>query len=223
MDKDKNTTPVENISQEKQVSSPRVSIKTTSAESWFAETESLKPGQSRFFLPSQKKRSHFGRNIFILVILGLLSFGGFKAYKIYWPKLINARQPSAENNLTTNVSDNINPYQDNQEEVLPRGDAATTTPELPAADAASTTPTTPAPKVVPPASAPVPAGPKLKVNSTSTGYLNVRSEPASSSKLVVQIHPGETYPYTETKYDWYKITLPDGQSGWVSGTYVTKQ
>jgi uncharacterized protein YgiM (DUF1202 family) len=53
--------------------------------------------------------------------------------------------------------------------------------------------------------------------------LNVRSEPATTGKILAKVYPGEIYPYSETRYDWYKISLADGTQGWVSGTYITKQ
>jgi hypothetical protein len=64
---------------------------------------------------------------------------------------------------------------------------------------------------------------QVKVNNTPTGYLNVRSTPSSSASLVTQVHPGETYPYTKKQSGWFEITLPNGQTGWVSGQYVTAQ
>lgn len=63
----------------------------------------------------------------------------------------------------------------------------------------------------------------LKINAISTGFLNVRAGPSSSSALVAKVHPGEVYTYTQVKNGWYLITLPSGQTGWVSGQYVTVQ
>jgi hypothetical protein len=64
---------------------------------------------------------------------------------------------------------------------------------------------------------------QLTINSTPTNYLNVRSEPSISGQLISQVHPGETYTYTATQNGWYQIVLNNGQSGWVSGQYVTVQ
>lgn len=62
---------------------------------------------------------------------------------------------------------------------------------------------------------------QVTINKTPTGYLNVRSQPATSASLVTKVNPGETYTYTSVKNGWYQITLKDGSSGWVLGTYVT--
>ena len=61
----------------------------------------------------------------------------------------------------------------------------------------------------------------LTVNNTPTGYLNVRPTPSTAQPQITQIHPGETYPYMAKQNGWYEIILPTGQTGWVSGQYVT--
>ena len=62
----------------------------------------------------------------------------------------------------------------------------------------------------------------LKVKDTPTGYLNVRSEASVSGEIVDKVDPGETFPYTAEQDGWYKITLPSGEEGWVSGEYIEK-
>lgn len=61
---------------------------------------------------------------------------------------------------------------------------------------------------------------QLQVSSTPTGYLNVRSQPSTTGKLLTRVHPGEVYTFTEVQNSWYKITLKDGSSGWVTGQYI---
>lgn len=63
--------------------------------------------------------------------------------------------------------------------------------------------------------------PQLTIKATPTGYLNVREQPTSSAKVVTQVHPGEVYSYTLSKSGWYQISLPNDQSGWISGQYVS--
>lgn len=94
----------------------------------------------------------------------------------------------------------------------------------------STTPT-PAPtgtkgqtKVIP-TSKPTPAilaRPYVEILDTPTGWLRVRGEPNSSSgKELTKIYPKETYKFLEsTESGWYKISLSDGQEGWISGKYA---
>lgn len=81
--------------------------------------------------------------------------------------------------------------------------------------ATTTTPTMPAP--TPP---PVASITQVKVANTPTGYLNVRSTPATSGKLLTRVHPGEVYVYSQTQNGWYYISLPNGSQGWVTGQYV---
>lgn len=84
--------------------------------------------------------------------------------------------------------------------------------------------TTTQPVVVPSASStpdvPITKNTQITVQNTPTGYLNVRSLPSTSGKLLTRIHPGEIYTYTEVKNNWYKIVLSDGSSGWVTGQYA---
>jgi hypothetical protein len=63
---------------------------------------------------------------------------------------------------------------------------------------------------------------QVKITTTPTGFLNVRSTPATSGSLVTKVYPGETYSFTEVKNGWYHITLTDGSTGWVIGTYASK-
>lgn len=63
---------------------------------------------------------------------------------------------------------------------------------------------------------------QLKIIQTGIGYLNVRSQPNTSSSIVAKVNPGETYVYTEKNNGWYKITgLPSSSTeGWVLGQYI---
>lgn len=102
------------------------------------------------------------------------------------------------------VTNNVNIDQ----QVLP-----TPTPEITPTQAPVVTPT-PTPTIV---------QPTIKVNSTPTGYLNVRSKASTSSELITKINPGEVYVFTTKQNGWYSIQLTDGRVGWVSGQYVTEQ
>lgn len=64
--------------------------------------------------------------------------------------------------------------------------------------------------------------PYVEILDTPTGWLRVRGEPNSSSgKELTKIYPKETYKFLEsTESGWYKISLSDGQEGWISGKYA---
>lgn len=63
---------------------------------------------------------------------------------------------------------------------------------------------------------------KITIQSTSTGFLRVRSEPSLAGEEVGQVKPGETYDILEEQNGWYKIKF-DETEGWVSGQYAKKE
>ena len=62
---------------------------------------------------------------------------------------------------------------------------------------------------------------RVRITTTPTGFLNVRSSPNTGSSVVAKVNPGETYELLEEQPGWYKIKLPSGQ-GWVSSEYAKK-
>jgi len=93
------------------------------------------------------------------------------------------------------------------------------------------TPTVFLPFITPPAtSSASPAKPYVKISSTPTGFLRVRSAPNANGTEVGQVKPGETYPLLEKQTGWYLIKidlpatssgLPAGRQGWISSQYAT--
>ncbi|MEJ2347824.1 MAG: PEGA domain-containing protein, partial [Patescibacteria group bacterium] len=65
---------------------------------------------------------------------------------------------------------------------------------------------------------------EVKILTTPTGFLRVRSEPSTAGEEVGQVTPGEKYPYLDTDEDtgWFKIEYEDGEEGWISNTYAKK-
>lgn len=63
---------------------------------------------------------------------------------------------------------------------------------------------------------------QVEINNTPVGFLRVRSSPSTAGNQITTVEPGEIFTYTDEQNGWYKITLTDGTSGWVSGTYVTE-
>lgn len=70
----------------------------------------------------------------------------------------------------------------------------------------------------------------VKILSTPTGYLRVRSEPGVGGEEIAQVKPGESFPYLdidvatgwiEIQYEATKSGLPSGIVGWISGDYAT--
>ncbi|MFH0951075.1 MAG: pilus assembly protein PilM [bacterium] len=65
-------------------------------------------------------------------------------------------------------------------------------------------------------------GTLVVISDTGTGFLNVRQGPGTSYDLVGKVTPGDRLPFLEESNGWYKITLTDGQIGWVVATYAQK-
>jgi hypothetical protein len=191
------------------INAPKVTNRLVQAQSSPKQIQ-INTDANKILLPSMVAVSHKARNIFLIILaLVILGGGGFVVYEKYFLKkeavLESFSQIKApEINPNENIYGNNSLVNDTQTLIASSTDLNTKT-----ALATST----------PPAN----SSPKLKINSTSVGYLNVRSQPATSGKLLLQVKPGEVYEYTEVKNNWYKIILPNNQSGWVSGEHITKQ
>lgn len=66
-------------------------------------------------------------------------------------------------------------------------------------------------------------GQKVIIEETPTGFLRVRERPSTSSSEVGRVNPGDEFDLLDEENGWYKIKLPDGEEGWVSGQYARKQ
>ncbi len=58
------------------------------------------------------------------------------------------------------------------------------------------------------------------VEIVGSATVNTREGPSTSYPLVTKVALGDTYPYTEVQDGWYHITLTDGTTAWVIGTYT---
>ena len=75
----------------------------------------------------------------------------------------------------------------------------------------------------------VSAAPRIQDNGTfavtiTADRLNVRSGPGTNNAVVAKLLAGTQVPVTETSADgrWYRVTLADGSSGWISATYAER-
>jgi uncharacterized protein YgiM (DUF1202 family)/cell wall-associated NlpC family hydrolase len=55
----------------------------------------------------------------------------------------------------------------------------------------------------------------------ASAALNVRSGPSLTSPVITVIPPGGSYQIVSWQNGWAKVRLPDGSTGWVSGTVVS--
>lgn len=60
------------------------------------------------------------------------------------------------------------------------------------------------------------------IKETETGWLRVRESSSSASREVMRINPGETYELLDEGNGWYKISLDEEASGWISARYADK-
>jgi N-acetylmuramoyl-L-alanine amidase len=58
---------------------------------------------------------------------------------------------------------------------------------------------------------------KVKEATITASTVNVRSGPGTSYGIVSKVYKGGKYDVTQTSGQWLKITLPNGQSGWIAG------
>lgn len=187
------------------INAPVVKSSRTSPSVLAKNMEAIVPQEpAKIILPSMVKDGSTGGGRLLLSLLGfiLLLVFGYYAYGNYFPK---QSAESAELSMEIKA-----PEVNTEERVLNSAFVSTTTTST----MENTQPTpTPTPIIVN----------RIVVDSTSTGYLNVRGQPSTSAKLLTRVSPGEAYEYLAVQNDWYQIVLKDGQTGWVSGTYVTKQ
>lgn len=64
--------------------------------------------------------------------------------------------------------------------------------------------------------------PKVKILSTGTGWLRVRSGPSKSDPEIAKVNVGDELELLEEQSGWYKIKLADGKEGWISASYAKK-
>ncbi|MFX4262085.1 N-acetylmuramoyl-L-alanine amidase [Pelotomaculum propionicicum] len=61
-------------------------------------------------------------------------------------------------------------------------------------------------------------------NAVVTGSIvNVRGGPGTTNSVVGQVFQGNSLPVLEQSGDWYRVTLPNGSSGWVAGWLLSMQ
>lgn len=65
---------------------------------------------------------------------------------------------------------------------------------------------------------------QVRISSTPTGFLRVRSAPNVGSQEIGRVNPGETYPLLATESGWFKIegSFTATVSGWISSQYAVK-
>jgi Bacterial SH3 domain len=158
-----------------------------------------------------KKDHHIGRWLLIFVVLLILVAG---CYELYAWQLQKGQTPIVGHYHPLSTEATSSDSLGGQPFPLAGGSiASSATSTLLTVTSTSTAPTN-----TPPASVK-----QVKVTSTPTGYLNVRSSPSSAGTIVTQVHPGEVYTYTNQQNGWYEITYSGLNQGWVSGQYVVKQ
>lgn len=70
------------------------------------------------------------------------------------------------------------------------------------------------------AAAPATAAPTIVPSPRVTAAVVVRSKPTTQSEALARLRPGETLPLVEEVPGWYRVTLPDGRTGYVSKTWT---
>lgn len=86
------------------------------------------------------------------------------------------------------------------------------------------TATTTAPTVSSPTSTPTStqALSKVKIRPTTVGYVNVREQPTTASKIVGKANTGQEFTIVADQGGWVNIQFSPTVKGWISGAYVDK-
>lgn len=69
---------------------------------------------------------------------------------------------------------------------------------------------------------PEPAKPYIVIKDTPTGFLRVRTDPASTATEAGRVNPGDKFSIVDSQNGWYEITYDGTNTGWVSGQYAEK-
>lgn len=64
--------------------------------------------------------------------------------------------------------------------------------------------------------------PTLGTISVNAPVVNLRSLPTTESELLTTLTKGTTLAVLAAQGDWYQVTTPNGQTGWIAGWLVTK-
>ncbi len=90
-------------------------------------------------------------------------------------------------------------------------------------DGIITTPTPTPTQIASPSATPTPKAATVTILQTPNGFLRVRAAASTTSSEVARVTPGEEFAIDEETTGWYKITLPTGESGWISSQYARKE
>jgi hypothetical protein len=64
---------------------------------------------------------------------------------------------------------------------------------------------------------------KVVILETPTGFLRVRQSASLGAPEIGRVTPGQSYELIEEQTGWFQIKLSDGNPGWISSQYASKQ
>jgi hypothetical protein len=181
-------------------------------------------------------RPKTGRALLWLILVVVVAFGAFVAGIGFGRLLSTSEDTGLEDDLaptnSTVLTNTFMPSPTLEQVPVVTTSTATTTPDSTNASTTSSTVDILTPSSTPSTSTTTTStrdifdtprtGTWLRITTTETGYLNVRTTPSPSGALVKRVNPGDEFQYTEQQGEWYKITIDAKTSGWVSGKYVEK-
>lgn len=65
--------------------------------------------------------------------------------------------------------------------------------------------------------------PQVAIIDTPTGFLRVRKESSVGAQQIGTLNPGDKVDLISESNGWYEVLLSDGQTGWISSAYATKE
>lgn len=64
--------------------------------------------------------------------------------------------------------------------------------------------------------------PLVIIMKTPTGWLNVRTGPATTFPILQRVFPGDSFPLKDSQGDWFELVLSDAVFGWVRNDFAQK-
>ncbi len=63
---------------------------------------------------------------------------------------------------------------------------------------------------------------QVKIKTTETGWLRVRSGPSATATELAKVKPGEIYDLLQTQVEWIEIRVKENLTGWILARYAEK-
>ena len=74
-----------------------------------------------------------------------------------------------------------------------------------------------------PSATPTPETERVTISQTPVGFLRVRASASVAAAEIGRVEPGQSFDLLDETTGWYQIRLEDGDEGWITSQYATKE